>query len=318
MSAAPSEPTPSPLPIRPASRSSSQTTSPIRPHPKPAFPKPKLLLEITELNHPGASIFFSSCDPSSALSSAVTTVLSTLYHPTSTNTHIPPTRSVKLILRPMDGVAYTTGTAIDDDHKEIHFSLNYIAQIDPSLQKSEIVGVLVHEMVHCWQWAALSTAPKGLIEGLADFVRLKAGLDPPHWKKEADGNWDAGYQHTGYFLEWVESTFGEGSVKKVNERLKGKKYKEGEFWKGLFGKEVGELWKDYGKTLKEEGREGVEMTDDECVLVEREDEAKEDEDKKVTKEQAHAEIKEKAMDEAKEDAAKKREMKERKPPSYLV
>ena len=218
----------------------------------------------------------------------------------------------------MDGVAYTTGTAIDDDHKEIHFSLNYIAQIDPSLRKSEIVGVLVHEMVHCWQWAALSTAPQGLIEGVADFVRLKAGLDPPHWKKEADGNWDAGYQHTGYFLEWVESTFGEGSVKKVNDGLKGKKYKEGEFWKGLFGKEVGELWKDYGKTLKEEGREGVEVTDDECVLVEREDEAKEDEDKKEAKEQAHAEIKEEAMDEAKEDAAKKREVKEKKPPSYLV
>jgi hypothetical protein len=49
----------------------------------------------------------------------------------------------------MDGVAYTTGSDLDIDHKEIHFSLDYIHKaISPSRKKDEIMGVLTHEMVH--------------------------------------------------------------------------------------------------------------------------------------------------------------------------
>ena len=152
----------------------------------------------------------------------------------------------------MEGVAFTTGSDLDDDHKEIHFSLDYIQGIPSARQKDEIQGVLVHEMVHCWQWNALGTAPGGLIEGIADFVRLKAGLSPPHWKKEAGGQWDAGYQHTGYFLEWLESTLGEGSVRKINYALRDKKYEEDDFWEQLFGRKVGPLWKEYEASLDKE------------------------------------------------------------------
>ena len=152
----------------------------------------------------------------------------------------------------MDGVAETHGSDLDQDHKEIHFSLDYIKGIPFARQDDEIQGVLVHEMVHCWQWNAVGTAPIGLIEGIADFVRLKAGLSPPHWKKEGGGQWDAGYQHTGYFLEWIESTLGEGSVRKINYALKDKKYKEDEFWEQLFGKKVGLLWKEYNVSLKKD------------------------------------------------------------------
>jgi hypothetical protein len=49
----------------------------------------------------------------------------------------------------MDGVAYTTGTELDSDHKEIHFSADYIDGIDISRKANEILGVLTHEMVHC-------------------------------------------------------------------------------------------------------------------------------------------------------------------------
>lgn len=157
----------------------------------------------------------------------------------------------------MSGVAYTTGSSLDDDHKEIHFSLDYINQIPSNplnRQHEEIQGVLVHEMVHCWQWNAFGTAPGGLIEGIADFVRLKAGLSPPHWKKECDGDWDAGYQHTGYFLEWLEDSYGEGTVRKINEGLREKKYVEEIFWKGLFGKNVCDLWEQYSKTFDEKSK----------------------------------------------------------------
>ncbi len=49
------------------------------------------------------------------------------YHKASdSTTNVPPTRSVTVVLRDMGGVAYTTGTELDNDHKEIHFSLGYI------------------------------------------------------------------------------------------------------------------------------------------------------------------------------------------------
>jgi hypothetical protein len=160
----------------------------------------------------------------------------------------------------MDGVAYTAGTSLDDDHKEIHFSLKYIAGIACARRTDEITGVLVHEMVHCWQWNGHGSAPPGLIEGIADFVRLKAGLVPPHWKPEGGGDWDAGYQHTGYFLDWLERRYGKGAVRRINERLRTGKYCEGEFWEGLFDRGVKELWKDYCKSFRrhddEEKEEG--------------------------------------------------------------
>lgn len=158
----------------------------------------------------------------------------------------------------MGGVAYTTGKDIDDDHKEIHVSAEYISGIASSRKRQEIMGVLVHEMVHCWQWNAEGSAPGGLIEGIADWVRLRAGLSPPHWKKEAGGDWDAGYQHTGYFLDWLEEKYGDGTVVAINKALKEGGYKEETFWKKRFGTSVKSLWAEYGKHFKEEEEEEAE------------------------------------------------------------
>lgn len=151
----------------------------------------------------------------------------------------------------MGGVAYTTGIELDDDHKEIHFSLDYIKGIntrDPGSEAAEVRGVLVHEMVHCWQWNGKGSAPTGLTEGIADYVRLKAGLDPSRWKREVGGQWDAGYQHTAFFLDWVEGKMGRGSVRRINESLRVEKYEDG-LWERLFGKEVKVLWGEYQAEL---------------------------------------------------------------------
>ena len=112
-----------------------------------------------------------------------------------------------------------------------------------------MLGVLTHEMVHCWQWATKGTCPGGLIEGIADYVRLRVGFVPPHWKQECDGDWDAGYQHTGYFLDWLERKLGEGTVKGINERLRDREYVEGDFWDSCCGEKVAKLWEDYRKSL---------------------------------------------------------------------
>ena len=46
--------------------------------------------------------------------------------------------------------------------------------------------------MHCWQYNGLGTCPGGLIEGIADYVRLKDDLAPPHWTRGGK-HWDEGY-----------------------------------------------------------------------------------------------------------------------------
>ena len=69
--------------------------------------------------------------------------------------------------RAMGGVAYATGSRLDDDHKEIHFSTDYISKIDEKRIADEITGVLQHELVHCFQKDGHGSCPGGLVEGIA-------------------------------------------------------------------------------------------------------------------------------------------------------
>ncbi|XP_015070999.1 uncharacterized protein LOC107015287 [Solanum pennellii] len=73
------------------------------------------------------------------------------------------------------GVAYTNSNTI-------HVSARYIQGYSGDVRR-EIIGVLYHEATHVWQWNANNGAPGGLIEGIADYVRLKAGLGLSHWVK---------------------------------------------------------------------------------------------------------------------------------------
>ncbi|KAK0666688.1 peptidase of plants and bacteria-domain-containing protein [Cercophora samala] len=237
--------------------------------PKP-FPLPTLRLENRHLTHPASPLFFTSINPATVLSDSLQNVLRLLYHtPSSHNFTPPPTRSITLILRDMDGVAYTTGTDLDHDHKEIHFNLNHISNVashpsptNPARVRDEIVGVITHELVHCYQWDAKHTCPGGLIEGIADWVRLNCDLSPPHWKKEVDGAWDRGYQHTAYFLQYLEDIFGNGTVRRLNEHLRHHKYHEDSFWEEQFGLGVEELYEGYVQHHKEEERKKKKTQDD--------------------------------------------------------
>ncbi|KAL2129152.1 hypothetical protein VTI74DRAFT_8172 [Chaetomium olivicolor] len=221
------------------------------------FPQPKLRLKIHDLDHPGAAKFLTSVNASTVLSGAVNDVLRLLYKsPSDRETTVPPTRSVTLVLRDMGGVAYTTGSSLDNDHKEIHFSLNYINSITASRLAHEITGVLTHEVVHCYQWDAQGTCPGGLIEGVADWVRLNCHLSPPHWKKETGGDWDRGYQHTAYFLEYLEQRFGDGTVRRLNDKLRRQKYETESFWPELLGYSVKKLYDDYIEKCKDKEKDG--------------------------------------------------------------
>lgn len=230
-----------------------QTGPPMERPPVKPDGKTKLRLEVRDLSSAGARSFLSLIECGSVLDEAVNSVLELLYTPHSV---LPGTRSVTLVLRDIDGVAYTTGTDLDDDHKEIHFSTRYIEKTPPERQLQEILGVIRHEMVHCWQWNAKGTCPGGLIEGIADFVRLRGNLGPPHWKRAwRDCSWDAGYERTAYFLDYLERRFGYGTVIRINERLRERKYDEKDFWTSCCGLSIDTLWSQYCERCEKEFNE---------------------------------------------------------------
>ncbi|XP_042506555.1 uncharacterized protein LOC122082835 [Macadamia integrifolia] len=142
---------------------------------------------------------------------------------------------VTMIVETMDGVAYAS-------NNEIHVSANYIGSYSGDV-KTEITGVLYHEMTHVWQWNGNGQTPGGLIEGIADYVRLKAGYAPSHWVKPGGGDrWDQGYDVTAYFLDYCNS-LRNGFVAVLNKRMR-TGYSVS-FFQELLGKTVDQLWSDY-------------------------------------------------------------------------
>ncbi|KAI8911225.1 peptidase of plants and bacteria-domain-containing protein [Powellomyces hirtus] len=113
----------------------------------------------------------------------------------------------------------------------------------------ELHGVIVHESVHAFQHSGRGpggSAEWALIEGIADFIRLRAGLGATHWKRRPGGAWTAGYECTGYFLEWLDRRR-PGFVVWLNGVM-GQGWYEG-VWRDGAGAEVDELWKMYQDEL---------------------------------------------------------------------
>ena len=216
---------------------------------------PTLRLHFNDATHPAIASFVTLTDCAKVLPNAIKHVLKFLYVPYGLD-HIPKIRSVTIVFRDMSGVAYTTGLDLDDMHKEIHVSLGYIGRNcdKPLMFRDETIGVITHEMVHCFQQNCKGTAPGGLIEGIADYVRLKAGLAPPHWKKtkkNIGSKWDEGYQKTAWFLEWLEDKRGPGTISRLNETMGRCKYEEDVFWPELFGEKIDTLWNRYVASWEE-------------------------------------------------------------------
>ncbi|KAI4342030.1 hypothetical protein MLD38_026692 [Melastoma candidum] len=145
------------------------------------------------------------------------------------------TTVVGIFIDDMDGVAYTS-------NDQIHFSARYIRGYTGDL-KTEFAGVMYHEMTHVWQWNGNGQTPGGLIEGIADFVRLKAGYAPSHWVKPGEGDrWDHGYDVTARFLDYCEGLM-RGFVAELNKKMR--TGYSADYFNQLLGKSVDQLWADY-------------------------------------------------------------------------
>ena len=142
---------------------------------------------------------------------------------------------ISLLVDDMDGVAYAI-------NNEIHLSARYVGNYTGNV-KQEITGVLYHEVTHVWQWNGNGRANGGLIEGIADYVRLKAGYAPSHWVKPGQGQkWDQGYDVTAYFLDYCNS-LRNGFVAELNKKMR-TGYSD-QLFVQILGKTVVQLWNDY-------------------------------------------------------------------------
>jgi Peptidase of plants and bacteria len=147
-----------------------------------------------------------------------------------------------ITIKPMDGVAYTSGTRVAVSKKWIEDEMN-----------DEAVGSLVHESVHVVQQFRDYNGqnPGWLVEGSADYVRWflydadKHGADIV-WMRHLRNftpRYDASYRVTANFLNWVSEKYDKDIVAQMNAAMRQDKYDDN-------------LWKEYtGKTMQELGAE---------------------------------------------------------------
>ncbi|KAG8879186.1 hypothetical protein FRB98_005790 [Tulasnella sp. 332] len=189
-------------------------------------------------------------DPLHFLVEAYISINSLLYP--SSSYHSRKVRQVTLVLSPTsNGVAET-------ENDVITFAMKYINDISKSHDDAwlarEIKGVLLHEMVHVQQYSGTKDlAPGGLIEGIADYCRLRSGWAAAHWSQGPGGKWDSGYQVTGYFLDWLEKERGcTEFVAKCNEALRESSWDE-KWCETETGSSWEKLWDEYQAAMKPTG-----------------------------------------------------------------
>lgn len=125
----------------------------------------------------------------------------------------------------------------------IHISANYIKSYsDLGDVQKEVKGIIMYYLSPIWAWDGNGKAPMGLVTGIANYMRWKAGLESKYWMKPGQGDrYDQGFEVTGYFLAYCES-LSAGFVAHLNHKMK-HSYSD-RYRYELLGKNVDELWAD--------------------------------------------------------------------------
>ncbi|WVQ80071.1 hypothetical protein IAT38_002172 [Cryptococcus sp. DSM 104549] len=180
--------------------------------PRPILPQ-SLVLSLTH-PHPSTSqptAFFLAClpDPITFLHHSAGFIASILSLGEGASSGTWRFQIVQLELEDKDGLAATSGGRTG-------VSLHWVGRVMHEVQQGrkrveeavkEFKGVLLHELVHTIQHDGGGSAPGWLIESVADYLRLQARLDPPHWRKAGAGRqekgWEDGYDVGARFLGWL-------------------------------------------------------------------------------------------------------------------
>jgi hypothetical protein len=162
------------------------------------------------------------------------------------------TSSIRYIfvhVHPFKGVGFTVNGS-SCGSKVVHVSSTYITKLPSSFKLKELKGVTCHELVHVFQYTGMKTAPRGWIEGAADFYRIRIGFAASHWKHVCGDRWDIGYEKTAYFLIWLEERFPD-IVHKINMYLKTHRWSDagGDPFDQFTGQAVQSLFIQYKKNF---------------------------------------------------------------------
>lgn len=192
------------------------------------------------------------------------------------------------------------------DHRTITIHLPWLNKLARSYPEEavwrEIMGTITHEVTHMfqgytqrleaqkqpgfiqfnsrlavWPFASPSilndnnvqvpaSAPKEFLEGIADYVALRSGLEKAHWKRptssrDLPSKWNEGTYQRAFFFEWLEMRVGVGTVGRLMGSSLELGYSAGhletgspcglEFgtWETVTGMDVNDLWDEYGQFL---------------------------------------------------------------------
>ncbi|KAI5081460.1 hypothetical protein GOP47_0004643 [Adiantum capillus-veneris] len=129
----------------------------------------------------------------------------------------------------------------------VHLSQSYVGTYADEDVETEVKGVLYREMARVWQWSGQGSAQgKSVRDGIADYVRLLAGLASSRWVKPGQGDrWDQGDDVTAYFLQYCESQQ-PGFVASLNAKMASGRW-DASYFQELTGQSVDQLWTNYKK-----------------------------------------------------------------------
>jgi hypothetical protein len=160
-----------------------------------------------------------------------------------TPAEVPAIAGITLVVENIDGVAYTTAI----NGSEVHLSSKYLQsyQNGGGNLANEINGVIHHEFVHVYQFDNDNYGGiTWLIEGIADFVRYRAGFVPLANRRHGGAYTDS-YQVTAFFLDYLDRTY-PNFVYNLNHVLAPKdKSWTVAYFATVTGKEVDTLWGEY-------------------------------------------------------------------------
>lgn len=154
---------------------------------------------------------------------------------------------VLLVVEEFEGVAFASGSTI-------HLSAGYVESYSPgdsAALRREITGVLYHESAHVWQNGDLGDGSAyfgGVVEGIADWVRLKSGWRAAHWTRQRGGSWWSGYEVTAFFLDWIEVNRKKDFVNLLNQKM-GQARWSNDFFRQIAGTGVDQFWGEYQDSI---------------------------------------------------------------------
>jgi hypothetical protein len=187
-------------------------------------------------------------DPETTMKDITCTVCSILYRSPD---EIPSRRrhtTVNLTIKDHWALASAGGNSIDFDVKHIE------RYNDEERALLEFRGVLVHETVHLYQ---NFDGGIGIIEGVADFVRIRVGLYEPG-RRRSGGSWNAGYTTSGFFYSWLAGPsiyHSDGRIPNDPDIGWAINQQAGEGWStSVFEERLGEsvdtLWNEYQRAIQ--------------------------------------------------------------------